>query len=91
MGIRAVTTEGAPLTGNWQPAIIRNAALIIPIFGLVELIILLTRQEKPPPLLRLGDEWAHTKVVNAGDPAAEEEGKSEGGEESPPEEAPPAG
>jgi uncharacterized RDD family membrane protein YckC len=66
MGIRAVTTAGKPLTGDWQPCLIRNGVLIIPFFALVELIVLLTRQDKPKPLLRLGDEWAHTKVINEG-------------------------
>ena len=69
MKIRAVTMEGKALTGDWQPSIIRNVAFIIPFFALVELIILLTRQDKPGPLQRLGDEWAKTKVVNA-EPAA---------------------
>lgn len=63
MKLRAVTRAGAPLTGNWQPCLIRNAVLAIPFFGLVELIVLLTRQDKPDQGLRLGDEWAKTKVI----------------------------
>ena len=66
MKIRAVTIDGQPLTGNWNAGIIRNIVLIIPVFPLVELIVLLTRQDKPAPLQRLGDEWAKTKVINVG-------------------------
>lgn len=68
--IRAVTLDGQPLTGNWNPGLLRNVLLLIPFFGaLVELIVLLTRQDKPAPLQRLGDEWAKTRVINV-DPAA---------------------
>ncbi|GAB4421779.1 MAG: hypothetical protein OHK0039_37120 [Bacteroidia bacterium] len=59
MKIRAVSADGAPLTNNWGPAIIRNVVLFIPFFPLVELIVLLTNPQK----LRLGDQWAKTKVV----------------------------
>lgn len=59
MNIRAVTTDGAPLTNNWGPALIRNVVLFIPLFPLIELIILLTNPNKQ----RLGDQWANTKVV----------------------------
>lgn len=59
MNIRAVTNEGAPLTNNWGPALIRNVVLLIPLFPLVELIILMTNPNKQ----RLGDQWANTKVV----------------------------
>lgn len=59
MNIRAVTTDGAPLTNNWGPTLIRNVVLFIPLFPLVELIVLLTNPNK----LRLGDQWAGTKVV----------------------------
>lgn len=60
MNIRAVTEEGAPLTNNWGPALIRNVVLLIPIFPLIELIVLLTNDKKQ----RLGDQWAKTRVVN---------------------------
>jgi uncharacterized RDD family membrane protein YckC len=59
MKIRAVTEDGAPLTNNWGASIIRNIALIIPLFPLVELIVLLTNAKKQ----RLGDQWAKTRVV----------------------------
>ena len=59
MGIRAVTTDGASLSNNWGPALIRNIVLFIPVFPLVELIVMLTNPNKQ----RLGDQWAHTKVV----------------------------
>jgi uncharacterized RDD family membrane protein YckC len=63
MKIRAVTRDGTALTGKWEPGLIRNGVLIIPFFPLIELIVLLTREEKPERGLRLGDEWAKTKVV----------------------------
>jgi uncharacterized RDD family membrane protein YckC len=65
MKLRAVTLEGKPLTGNWEPALIRNAVLLIPFFGLIELFVLLTREGKPGHGIRLGDEWAKTKVIVA--------------------------
>ncbi|MCP5538040.1 MAG: RDD family protein [Akkermansiaceae bacterium] len=63
LGLRAVTTDGASLSGNWSPGLIRNAVLFIPFFPLVEFIILCTKQDAPEGLLRLGDQWAGTKVI----------------------------
>lgn len=60
MGLRAVAEDGTPLTNNWGPGIIRNIVLWIPFFPLVELIILLTNEKG----LRLGDQWAKTKVIS---------------------------
>ncbi|MCC7244399.1 MAG: RDD family protein [Saprospiraceae bacterium] len=60
MGIRAVTMDGQSLSGNWGPAIIRNAVLLIPFFPLVELIVMLNNANKQ----RLGDQWAGTRVVS---------------------------
>jgi uncharacterized RDD family membrane protein YckC len=68
MKLKVVTQQGASLVNNWEAALIRNAVLAIPLFGLVEVIILLTREDKPERGLRLGDEWAKTKVIVA--PAA---------------------
>lgn len=59
MGIRAVTLDGASLANNWGPALIRNLVLFIPLFPIVELIVLLSNPNKQ----RLGDQWARTKVV----------------------------
>lgn len=59
MNIRAVTTEGASLSNNWGPVLIRNIVLFIPVFPLIELIVMLTNPNKQ----RLGDQWARTKVV----------------------------
>ncbi len=63
MKIRAVTQDGRPLTNNWGPAILRSAVLMIPCFAIVELVMLITREGKPEAGLRLGDDWAKTKVV----------------------------
>lgn len=62
MKIRAVTTDGQPLTGNWMPGLMRNVIFLIPFFVLVELFILFSRKDKHP-LQRLGDEWFNTKVI----------------------------
>ncbi len=72
--LKVVTLEDKPIVGNWEVSLIRNGVLLIPFFGLVELFVLLTREGKPDQGRRLGDEWAKTKVVIAGDePAAGEE------------------
>ena len=50
----------AAYTNNWGPGIIRNIVLWIPLFPLIELIMLLTNDKG----LRLGDQWAKTKVIS---------------------------
>lgn len=77
MGIQAVTMDGQSLAGNWNQGIIRNIPMAIPFFPLVELFVLINRQENPKPLLRLGDEWAKTKVINAPKAAGREPGDAE--------------
>jgi uncharacterized RDD family membrane protein YckC len=59
MKIRAVSEYGEDLTNNWGPAVIRNAVFFIPFFVIVELIVMLTNQDR----LRLGDQWAKTQVI----------------------------
>ncbi len=63
MKLQAVTLDGQPLTGKWESSIIRNISLVIPVMPLVELFVLLTREDKPERGRRLGDEWAKTKVI----------------------------
>jgi uncharacterized RDD family membrane protein YckC len=65
MKIRAVTSDGKSLSGNWTPALVRNVVFMIPCFAIVELVILITRQGKAEQGLRLGDDWAKTKVIMA--------------------------
>lgn len=72
MKLRAVTLEGKSLVNNWEAALIRNGVLIIPFFILVELFILLTREDKPERGRRLGDEWAKTRVILEPKPPAAE-------------------
>lgn len=60
MKIRAVTEDGQHLTNNWGPVVVRNIVLFIPFFAIVELIVMLTNPQK----LRLGDQWAKTKVIS---------------------------
>ena len=72
MHLRAVTLDDKSLAGNWEPGLIRNAVLAIPLFAVVELFILLTREDKAEHGRRLGDEWAKTKVIVVKpEPAAE--------------------
>jgi len=59
VGLRAVDENGAALTGNYGPSVIRNVVLFIPFFPLIELIVLLTNAETR----RLGDQWGKTRVV----------------------------
>lgn len=73
MNIRVVTLEDKPLIGDWQTALIRNGVLLIPFFALIEIFILLTREERADRGKRLGDEWAKTKVVAAPPMIAPEE------------------
>lgn len=60
MKIRAVTEDGQPLTNNWSPVIVRNIVLFIPFFAIIELVVMLNNPQK----LRLGDQWAKTKVIS---------------------------
>ncbi len=71
MKLRVVTLDNQTLTEKWEPALVRNAILAIPFFPLIELVVLLTREDKPERGRRLGDEWAKTKVIV--EPAAPEE------------------
>ena len=73
MKLKAVTLDGQSLVSNWSAALIRNGVLLIPFFWLVELFILLTREDKPERGRRLGDEWAKTQVIIEPKPPALEE------------------
>ncbi len=60
MKLRAVdATSGQPLTNQWGPSIVRNIVLFIPLFFIVELIVLANNKDGQ----RLGDQWAKTRVV----------------------------
>ena len=63
MHLQAMTLDGESLAGNWQPGLLRNVPVAILPFALVELFILLTREDKPEHGRRLGDEWANTNVI----------------------------
>jgi uncharacterized RDD family membrane protein YckC len=76
MKLRVVTLDGKPITGNWEAAVIRNAILLIPVFPVIELFVLLTREGKPDQGRRLGDEWSKTKVVIAEHPVPKPEDAS---------------
>jgi len=70
MKLKVTTLDGKSLVSNWEAALIRNGVLVIPFFGLVELFILLTREDKPERGRRLGDEWAKTRVIIEEKPTA---------------------
>jgi len=64
MKLKVQKKDGTSMINDWQTAIVRNIPMLIPIFGpLVEAIVLFSRDSKPERGLRLGDEWAKTKVV----------------------------
>jgi len=75
MKIQVVTLEGKSLVNDWRTALIRNGPLILPpfAFALVELYILLYREDKAERGRRLGDEWAKTKVIVERKPGEEDE------------------
>jgi uncharacterized RDD family membrane protein YckC len=70
MKLKVTTLEEISLAGNWSAALIRNGILLIPFFALVELYLLLTRENGADRGRRLGDEWAKTKVIPDVKPAA---------------------
>ena len=72
LGIRVETLDGEGLAENWQAGALRNVALIIPPFWVVELIVLLSREDKERSGTRLGDEWAKTRVVKVEPPETDE-------------------
>lgn len=73
MKLKAYTLDDQPLKGNWEAGLIRNMILVVPLLPLVELFVLLSREDKPGRGRRLGDEWAKTKVLTVPEPVAAEE------------------
>lgn len=61
LNLQAVDYKGDPLTNNWVTGIMRNIFLLIPIMPFIELIILMLNEDG----LRLGDQIANTRVVDA--------------------------
>lgn len=64
MKLRAVDAEGKPLAGNWWGSIQRNLPLVL----VIDIVVLYLRRDRDGELLRLGDEWAGTRVVAEGEP-----------------------
>ncbi|MBI2817039.1 MAG: RDD family protein [Acidobacteria bacterium] len=59
MGIRAVKDPGGEsLTGDYPTAIVRQISLAIPIFNIVDALMVLSTSRR-----RFGDQWAKTMVV----------------------------
>ncbi|MGB6219454.1 RDD family protein [Haloferula sp.] len=64
MKLKVEKRDGTTMIKDWPTAVIRNLPMIIPFFGpLIEAIVLFTRDNKPEKGLRLGDDFAKTKVV----------------------------
>ena len=65
MKLKVVTLDGKDLIGKWEAALVRNGVLAIPLFPVVELFVLLSREDTADRGRRLGDIWAKTKVIVA--------------------------
>ena len=66
MGLRVVGADGEPLIKKWEANIIRNVPFAFPIiFPFVEMIVLYKRENDPKQGLRLGDDFAKTKVITS--------------------------
>ena len=64
MKTKAVKEDGSSLSGDWITGVTRNILLAIPLVGLAECFVILTRSGNAAAGLRLGDEWAKTKVIS---------------------------
>jgi uncharacterized RDD family membrane protein YckC len=64
MKTKAVKADGSSLSGDWITGATRNLLLAIPLVGLAECFVILTRSGNPAAGLRIGDEWAKTKVIS---------------------------
>jgi uncharacterized RDD family membrane protein YckC len=71
MKLKVVTLDDKDLIRNWEAALVRNGVLAIPFFPLVELFVLLSRDDSADRGRRLGDIWAKTKVIVAPVPVEE--------------------
>jgi uncharacterized RDD family membrane protein YckC len=61
MGIKAIKEDtGASLVGDYGTAITRQVSLMIPLFGIVDALMVFSDDRK-----RFGDKWAKTIVVKA--------------------------
>ncbi len=59
MKLRVVNAEtGEPITEDYQSSVIRALSLAIPVFGIVDALMVLGSER-----LRFGDKWAKTKVI----------------------------
>jgi uncharacterized RDD family membrane protein YckC len=59
MKIKVIKEDtGAGIEGDWGTAIVRQVSLLIPIFGLVDALMVFGDEKK-----RFGDKWANTIVV----------------------------
>lgn len=72
MNLKVSMLDEKSLIGNWQAALIRNGILLIPLFALLELYILLSRENGVNRGRRLGDEWAKTRVLVEETPVPQE-------------------
>jgi uncharacterized RDD family membrane protein YckC len=64
MNTKAIKEDGSSLSEDWITGATRNILLAIPLAGFVECFVILTRSGKREGGLRLGDNWAKTKVIS---------------------------
>lgn len=64
MKTMAVKEDGSSLSGDWVNGALRNLLPAIPVAGILECFVLLTRSGRPGDGRRLGDDWAKTKVIS---------------------------
>lgn len=64
MKTKAVKEDGSSLSGDWVTGATRNILMAVPLAPVVEGFIILTRSGNKEAGLRLGDDWAKTKVIS---------------------------
>ena len=70
--IQAVTSDGEPLTKDLKAGLLRNITAAIPLLAIVEAFVLNSREKASNVGLRLGDDFAGTKVISVAPPAEDE-------------------
>ncbi len=64
MKTKAVKEDGSSLAGDWVTGALRNLLPAIPVVGVLECFVLLSRSGRPGDGRRIGDDWAKTKVIS---------------------------
>jgi len=83
MKLKVEKLDGSSISQDWKTGLLRNVLLVVGL-GIVEAIVLIARDNGKDRGTRLGDEWAKTRVVVAGERDAQPEGDEAGGDAEPP-------